>query len=164
MLEPDDESMAQAKPGLAKVRRSFESQPLMGFIGAQLTHLAPGECVIELPYREALSQHHGYFHGGVIGMLADNAGGFAGYTVMPDEASVLTVEYKINLMAPAVGEHMIAEGSVVRAGRNLVVTRAEVFVTQAGERRHCASMQQTLMTMHPAKDRGNETTRPDAGQ
>ena len=142
------------RPGVVKVRREFDAQPLMGFVGAELTHVSPGECVIELPYRDELSQHHGYFHGGVIGMLADNAGGFAGYSVMPEEASVLTVEYKINLMAPAVGERMIAEGSVVRAGRNLVVTRAEVYVLNKGERKHCASMQQTLMTMHPAKDRG----------
>ncbi|QID19691.1 PaaI family thioesterase [Nitrogeniibacter mangrovi] len=122
----------------------------MGFVGAVMTHLAPGECTIELPYREELSQHHGYFHGGVIGMLADNAAGFAGYTLMPDAASVLTVEYKINLLAPAAGERMIAEGSVVRAGRNLVITRAEVFVARGDERIHCATMQQTLMTMHPA--------------
>lgn len=141
-------------PGVAKVKREFDAQPLMHFLGAELTHVSPGECVIELPYRDELSQHHGYFHGGVIGMLADNAGGFAGYSVMPEEASVLTVEYKINLMAPAVGERMIAEGSVVRAGRNLVVTRAEVYVLNKGERKHCASMQQTLMTMHPAQDRG----------
>jgi len=141
-------------PGVAKVRREFDAQPLMSFLGAELTHVSPGECVIELPYRDELSQHHGYFHGGVVGMLADNAGGFAGYSLMPDAASVLTVEYKINLMAPAVGERMIAEGSVVRAGRNLVVTRAEVYVLNKGERKHCASMQQTLMTMHPAQDRG----------
>jgi uncharacterized protein (TIGR00369 family) len=153
-MDSTEQMLEATLPGLAKVRRSFDQQPLMAHLGVCMSHLAPGECVLELPYREVLSQHHGYFHGGVVGMLADNAGGFAGYTLMPDEASVLTVEYKINMMAPAVGERMIAEGSVLRVGRNLAVTRAEVFTLHQGGRRHCASMQQTLMTMHPAEDRG----------
>lgn len=138
-------------PGLEKVRRSFDAQPLMNHLGARLVSLAPGACTIELPFREVLAQHNGFFHGGVIGMLADNAGGFAGYTLMPDDAGVLTVEYKLNLMAPAIGELLVAEGEVVRAGRNLVVTRAEVFVERKAARIHCATMQQTLMTMRPAE-------------
>lgn len=132
----------------ARVQRSFGAQPLMDFIGARLVLVSAGACVIDLPYREELSQHDGFFHGGIIGTLADNAGGFAAYTLMPADAGVLTVEYKVNLMAPAKGDRLVAEGHVVRAGRNLIVARADVFLANEATRIHCATMQQTLMTMH----------------
>ncbi len=141
---------ASAVPGVDKVWRSFDAQPLMHHIGARLLSVAPGTCTIELPYREALSQQNGFFHGGIVGALADNAGGFAAYSLMPDDAGVLTVEYKLNLMAPAAGERLVAEGEVVRAGKTLTVTRVEVFVCRKDTRIHCATMQQTLMTMRPA--------------
>ncbi|MCB1958908.1 MAG: PaaI family thioesterase [Rhodocyclaceae bacterium] len=120
----------------------------MRFIGAALTRVGAGECCIDLPFRTELSQQNGFFHGGIVGALADNAGGYAGYTLMAADAGVLTVEYKLNLMAPAQGDRMVAEGQVLRAGRNLVVTRADVFVDGENGRIHCATMQQTLMTMH----------------
>ena len=132
----------------ARVQRSFDAQPLMAFIGARLMLVAPGACAIELPYRKELAQHDGFFHGGIIGTLADNAGGFAAFSLMPSDAGVLTVEYKVNLMAPAKGDRLVAEGHVVRAGRNLVVSRADVYVEDQAARIHCATMQQTLMTMH----------------
>lgn len=132
----------------ARIRAGFDAQPLMGFIGAALTAVAPGRCVIELPFRPELAQQNGFFHGGIVGTLADNAGGFAGYTLMAADAGVLTVEYKLNLMAPAQGERLIAEGQVLRAGRSLVVSRAEVYVLGPAGKTHCATMQQTLMTMH----------------
>lgn len=131
-----------------RVQESFRMQPLMAFIGAELVSVAPGRCVIRLPFRPELAQQNGFFHGGIVGALADNAGGFAAYALMPHDSGVLTVEYKLNLMAPAAGDVLVAEGEVVRAGRNLVVSRAEVHVEREGERVHCASMQQTLMTMH----------------
>lgn len=131
-----------------RVRDSFHMQPLMAFIGAELVSVEPGRCVIRLPFRPELAQQNGFFHGGVVGTLADNAGGFAAYALMPHDSGVLTVEYKLNLMAPAAGEVLVAEGDVVRAGRNLVVSRAEVYVERESSRIHCASMQQTLMTMH----------------
>lgn len=132
----------------ARVQRSFDAQPLMDFIGARLVLVSAGACVIELPFRAELAQHDGFFHGGIIGTLADNAGGFAAFTLMPADAGVLTVEYKVNLMAPAQGERLVAEGHVVRAGRNLIVAHADVFVETLAARIHCATMQQTLMTMH----------------
>ena len=132
----------------ARVRASFEAQPLMGFIGATLVSVEPGLCVIELPFRSELAQQNGFFHGGIVGTLADNAGGFAAYSLMAPEAGVLTVEYKLNLMAPAKGERLVAEGAVLRSGRNLVVSRAEVYVLGEAGKIHCATMQQTLMTMH----------------
>jgi uncharacterized protein (TIGR00369 family) len=135
-----------------RVRASFARQQLMRFIGAELGTVAPGRCEIRLPYREELSQQHGFFHGGVIGMIADSAGGYAAYTLMPGDASVLTVEYKMNLLAPGDGELLVADGHVLRAGRNLVISRAEVYVLKGGRESHCASMQQTLMTMHGRSD------------
>lgn len=132
----------------ARVRRSFARQAAMRLIGAEIAALAPGHCEIRLPYRPELSQQHGFFHGGVIGMIADSAGGYAAFTLMPADSSVLTVEYKMNLLAPGDGELLIADGQVLRAGRNLVISRAEVYVVKDGGEVHCATMQQTLMTMH----------------
>jgi uncharacterized protein (TIGR00369 family) len=132
----------------ARVRRSFARQQAMRLIGAEIAQLAPGHCEIRLPYRRELSQQHGFFHGGVIGMIADSAGGYAAFTLMPADASVLTVEYKMNLLAPGDGDLLIADGQVLRAGRNLVISRAEVYAVKGGGEVHCASMQQTLMTMH----------------
>jgi uncharacterized protein (TIGR00369 family) len=131
-----------------RVRASFARQQAMRLIGAEIGVLAPGHCEIRLPYRSELSQQHGFFHGGVIGMIADSAGGYAAFTLMPADSSVLTVEYKMNLLAPGDGELLIADGQVLRAGRNLVISRAEVYAVKGGGEVHCATMQQTLMTMH----------------
>lgn len=135
-----------------KVRASFARQKIMAHIGAELGEVRPGHCEIRLPYRPEITQQHGYFHGGVIGTIADSAGGYAGYTLMPADASVLTVEYKLNILAPGEGELLIAEGRVIKAGRTLVITRAEVYAERNGRRNHCATMQQTLMTMHGRAD------------
>ena len=135
-----------------RVRVSFERQQIMAWIGASLTHLAPGQCEITLPHKPELTQQHGYFHGGIIGTIGDTAGGYAAYTLMPHDASVLTVEYKMNIMATGDGERLIARGEVIRAGRTLVVARADVFAVKAGKETHCASLLQTLMTMHGKAD------------
>jgi uncharacterized protein (TIGR00369 family) len=135
-----------------RVRASFERQRVMAWIGAKLTHLAPGQCEITLPHKAELTQQHGYIHGGIIGTIGDTAAGYAAYTLMPHDASVLTVEYKMNIMAPADGELLIARGEVIRAGRSLVVARADVFAVKAGKETHCASLLQTLMTLHGKPD------------
>jgi uncharacterized protein (TIGR00369 family) len=136
----------------ARLRASFARQRLMPFIGAELGELAPGRCEIRLPYRPELTQQHGYFHAGIVATVVDNAGGFAGFSLMPADASVLSVEFKLNLLAPADGELLIAEGWVVKPGRNLVITRGEVYIVKGGSTTHCATMQQTLMTMHGKPD------------
>ena len=136
----------------ARVRTSFDRQRVMTWIGATLTHLAPGQCEITLPLRPELTQQHGYIHGGIIGTIGDNAAGYAGYTLMPHDASVLTVEYKMNIMAPGDGDRLIARGEVIRAGRSLVVARADVFAVKAGKETLCATLLQTLMTMHGKAD------------
>jgi len=135
-----------------RVRKSFERQQVMAWIGAGLTHLAPGQCEITLPHKPQLTQQHGYIHGGIIGTIGDTAAGYAAYTLMPHDASVLTVEYKMNIMAPGDGELLIARGEVIRAGRTLVVARADVFAVKAGRETQCACLLQTLMTMHGKPD------------
>ena len=128
-----------------RVRKSFDAQGIMDHIGATLTLIEPGVCEIELPYSDAVSQQHGFFHGGVIGTIADSAGGYAAFGLMDAEDGILTVEYKLNLMAPADGALLVARGQVVRAGRTLTVARAEVGVVKNGVEVACAAMQQTLM-------------------
>ena len=135
-----------------RVRSSFARQKVMSLLGATLTRLAPGECEIELPFKPQLTQQHGYFHGGIIGTIADSAGGYAGLTLMPADSSVLTVEYKINLLAPGDGELLIARGRVLKAGRTLVVTRIDAIAVKGGRETLCATLLQTLMTMHGKPD------------
>ncbi|HET7729586.1 MAG TPA: PaaI family thioesterase [Usitatibacter sp.] len=119
----------------------------MAHLGAILGSVAPGRVEISLPFRPELSQQHGFFHAGVIATIADSAGGYAGFTLFPPEAGVLTVEFKINLMAAADGERAIAVGEVVRSGRTLTVCRLDAFVEKDGRRTHCATGMQTLMSI-----------------
>jgi uncharacterized protein (TIGR00369 family) len=140
-------------PGFAaRVRESFARQRIMAFLGAELARIEAGYCEIELPFKDELCQQHGFFHGGVIGTIADSAGGYAGFSLMPEGASVLTVEYKLNLVAPADGECLVARGRVIKPGRTLVVSRADVTVRKNDRETLCATLLQTLMTMHGRKD------------
>jgi uncharacterized protein (TIGR00369 family) len=132
----------------ATVRASFARQRVMGLIGAEMGALAPGHCEIRLPFRADLTQQNGYFHAGITATIVDSAGGYAGLTLMPPGADVLTVEFKLNLLAPAAGDLLVAEGEVLKSGRNLVIARGEVYTLRDGRATHCATMQQTLMTMH----------------
>jgi uncharacterized protein (TIGR00369 family) len=136
-----------------RVRESFSRQGAMRLIGAEIVDVAPGYCAIALVPRSDLGQQHGYVHAGIVAAIADSAGGYAGFTLFPAEASVLTVEYKLNLLAPAAGERIVAEGFVVKPGRTLAVTRGEVHAEARGKRTLVALMQQTLMVMHGKADR-----------
>ncbi|MGE5338744.1 MAG: PaaI family thioesterase [Gemmatimonadota bacterium] len=136
----------------ARVRASFNRQAAMGLIGAQLAMVEPGRVTIELPVRDDLGQQHGFVHGGIVGMIADSAGGYAAFTLMPADASVLTVEYKLNMLAPAQGERLIAVGSVLKPGRTLSIVRADVYALAGGKETLIAAMQQTLMVMHGMSD------------
>ncbi len=129
----------------------------MTSLGAELTSVSPGTVEIQIPYDKALTQQHGFFHGGVVGTIADNAGGYASFTLMSAEDSILTVEYKLNLMAPASGERLIARGEVVRPGRTLTISRADVFVVLHGAEVLCATMQGTFMTLENMPDEPVET-------
>ncbi|AXQ93338.1 PaaI family thioesterase [Cereibacter sphaeroides] len=132
---------------LDRVRASFARQAAMDLIRATLPLVEPGRTEIHLPHWDGIEQQHGFIHGGVVGMIADSAAGYAAMTLVPADASVLTVEYKMNLMAPADGHGLIARGEVVRAGRTLIVTRAEVVALRDGAEQACALMQQTIMVM-----------------
>ncbi len=131
-----------------RVRASYARQHAMTLIQATLPVVEHGRTEIHLPHWSGVEQQHGFVHGGVVGMIADSAGGYAAMTMVPASASVLTVEYKMNLVAPADGETLIARGQVVRPGRTLIVTQAEVFSVKDGHETLCALMQQTIMVMH----------------
>jgi uncharacterized protein (TIGR00369 family) len=137
----------------ARVRASFARQSVMAFIGAKLVRVEPGLVSIELPYRRELCQQHGYFHAGITSTIADSAGGYAGFTLFRTDDSVLTVEYKINLLAPADGEKLIATGRVVKPGRTLTICHLEVISVKAGEETLCAIGQQTLICLKETADR-----------
>ena len=140
---------APADPNFAvRIRASFGRQKAMGLIGASLTVVEPGQVEVALPYRDDLTQQKGFIHGGIIGMIADTACGYAAYSLMPADCSLVTVEYKINILAPARAS-LVARGEVVRAGRTLTVTRGEVY---SEDGKHVASMQQTLMMLAGTPD------------
>lgn len=130
-----------------RVRESFARQGIMTHIGAELGRVEPGYCEIRLPFQQTLTQQHGFFHGGVTTTIADSACGYAAFTLMPADASVLTIEYKVNFLAPARGEQLLARGHVVKPGRNIIVSQSEVTVIKGDGLRVCASMTGTMMVM-----------------
>ena len=136
-----------------RVRDSFVRQNAMALIQATLPVVEHGLTEIHLPHWSGIEQQHGFVHGGVVGMIADSAAGYAAMTMVCPAASVLTVEYKMNLVAPANGEKLIARGKVVRPGRTLIVTQAEVFALKDGQEKLCALMQQTIMVMHGKEEK-----------
>ena len=130
----------------ATVRRSFERQNFMKHIGAEMTEVWPGYVVIEMPVRPEQTQHHGYVHAGATTSIADVAGGFAAATLNPPGSSVLTVEFKVSLVAPAGGERLRAVARVLKPGRRITTCDVDVFGVQAdGSERICAKMLQTMM-------------------
>ncbi len=144
--------IAKDREFASRVRASFARQGAMKLIGAELTELAAGYCAISLVPRPETSQQHGYVHAGIVAALVDTAGGYAGFTLFPADSSVLTVEFKLNLLAPAEGDRLVAEGFVVKPGRTLAITRGEVHAEKGGQRTLVALMQQTLMVMHGKQD------------
>jgi len=135
-----------------RVRESFGRQGAMRLLGARLAIVEPGRVDIELPYREELSQQHGFFHAGITSTVADSAGGYAGYTLFPADSSVLTVEFKINLVAPADGDRLIATGRVKKPGRTLTICEFEVLVFKGARSKACALGLQTLMCVQSRAD------------
>ena len=131
----------------SEVRASFGAQGLMRVLGVEMTTLALDHCRLEMVFTDAVSQQMGFFHGGAIGALADSAGGYAALTRLPLGSEIVSVEYKINFLRPAAGSRLIAEGTVLRAGRSLVVVRVDVEVESGGRRVLCAASQQSLMAV-----------------
>lgn len=129
-----------------RVQASLARQGMMQHLGVRLLSVAPGEVTLAVPYSDRVTQQQGGFHGGAMGALADIAGGYAALTVAPPEMEVTTVEYKINFLAAFQSGELHATGRVVRAGKRLIVTTAEVtHVGADGKRSDCAVMQQTLV-------------------
>ncbi|MGE0152494.1 MAG: PaaI family thioesterase [Reyranellaceae bacterium] len=136
-----------------RVRDSFNRQNAMGFIGARLTKVEPGHVEIELPYRDELTQQHKFFHGGITTMIADSAAGYAAYSVFPAGSSVLTVEFKMSLLAPAAGEKLVATGKVVKPGRTLTLCDVEVHALKDGKSTLVLKGLETLFCLHDRPDR-----------
>ena len=136
-----------------RVRDSFDRQRVMDHLGARLVRVGPGTVEIEIARRDELTQQHGFVHAGIVSTVLDSACGYAAFSLMDAEAGVLTVEYKVNLLAPADGDLVVARGEVVRPGRTLTVCRGEAFVRAAdGTERAVAAMQATIMAIHGRTD------------
>ena len=140
-MQPSDPNFEQ------RVRASFDKQRLMQTIGARVDVVAPGRVELRLPFREDLTQQHGFLHAGTIAAVADSACGYAALTLMPADAAVLSIEFKVNMLAPAKGEAIVARGEVIRAGRTVTVCRADVVSITNGEEKLVAAMQGTMMVV-----------------
>jgi uncharacterized protein (TIGR00369 family) len=130
-----------------RVRASFARQRAMQTIGARIVRVDPGEVELELPFRDDLTQQHGFLHAGIVTALVDSACGYAALSLMDREAAVLSVEYKVNLLAPAVGDRMRAVGRVIKSGRTLVVCTGEVIAVAGDSESVVTVMQATMMAV-----------------
>lgn len=151
-LTPDTPFEPRTADYAERIAASFARQSFMRTLGADLGKVAPGFCEMRLPFREDLCQQHGYLHAGVTTTLADNACGYAAQSLMGAEDSVLSVEFKINLLAPGAGDLFIARGVVEKPGRSLMITRAEVVGVTKGKEKTIGLMQATMMVMSGLKE------------
>jgi uncharacterized protein (TIGR00369 family) len=140
-FEPQDPDFAE------RVRASFARQGAMATIGAALGEIAPGRVVLELSWQEGLTQQHGFLHAGIVATALDSACGYAGSTLMPADAGILTIEFKINLLAPAQGTRFRMEGTVLKPGRTITVAEGRAWALHEGREKLVATMGATLMTI-----------------
>jgi uncharacterized protein (TIGR00369 family) len=136
----------------AKVRASFDRQTFMKTIGAKLVALSPGRCEVELPFRPDLCQQNGYLHGGLVTTIAANAAGYAAFSLMPPNSSVLGTEYKINLLNPGAGERFVAVGEVLKPGKLLSVVECDIHAVKDGKKKLIARMLATMMCLEGVPD------------
>jgi uncharacterized protein (TIGR00369 family) len=141
VFQPADEAYAD------RVRASFARQSAMETIGARLAEVAPGRVVIEMDWAKGLTQQHGFLHAGMVATALDSACGYAGFSLMQPDAAVLTIEYKINLMAPAKGQRFRMVGQVVKPGRTITVAHGEAIAIDQGREKCVATMTATLMAL-----------------
>jgi len=141
--------MTLQNPAFAEeIRRSFAQQAVMNLIGAELSRVEAGLIEINLPYRSDLTQQNGYLHAGIVTTIVDSACGYAAYTLMPEGADVLSVEFKMNMLRPARGQKFVARAEVIKPGRTLTVARGDVFgVDEAGKEELIATMLATLICL-----------------
>ena len=140
-MKPQDPEFA------SRVRASFGNQKLMTTLGARLEKVEPGAVDIRLPYRDDLTQQNGFLHAGAIAAVADSACGYAALSLMPAGADVLSIEFKINMLSPAQGEAIVARGEVIRAGKRVMVCRADVYSITGATEKLVAAMQGTMMVV-----------------
>ena len=141
-----------------RVKDSFQKQTIMSTIGASIVSVEPGEVVISLPFREGISQQDGFVHAGVITTIVDSACGYAAMTLMPEEARVLTIEFKNNFASPAIGDEFIARGVVKKPGNTIMITTGEVHAytgnaednNEQDKGKLVALMQASMMVIHPS--------------
>ena len=145
-FEPSDPDFAE------RIRTSFSRQRVMSTLGASLTRVEPGLVEIALPYREDLTQQHAFVHAGITTTIADSAGGYAAYTLMPKASSILTVEFKVNLLAPARGERFLARGRVVKPGKRITVCEIEVTAFSDRGQETCLFGMQTTLCLPETPD------------
>jgi uncharacterized protein (TIGR00369 family) len=145
-FEPQDQNYE------SRVRESFARQRVMHTLGASLTLVEPGVVEIELPYRADLTQQHGFIHAGVVASVLDSACGYAAYSLMPADAAVLSIEFKVNLLAPAKGESIKARAEVKRAGQTVTVCVADAFAIADGQSKVVATMLATMMCIRGRSD------------
>ena len=136
----------------AKVRESFGKQTAMQSLGAVISRVKPGEVEIEMPYRADFTQQHGFVHGGIVTAIVDSACGYAALSLSAPETAVLTVEYKVNFLAPAQGDRLLARGEVVRPGSTVTVCKGDVLAYDGGDEKLVASMLTTMMLMPNRSD------------
>ncbi len=130
-----------------QVLDSFTQQLIMQTLQAKLLSVEAGEVSIELPFQENLTQQHGYIHAGIIATIMDSACGYAAFSLMPAGAEVLSIEFKINLLSPAVGEKFVASAKVIRPGKNIMVTEGKFYAQSSAQTKLIASMTATMMCL-----------------
>jgi uncharacterized protein (TIGR00369 family) len=142
-------------PLRARIAESFARQKIMATLGARLTHVAPGAVTIEMLFAEHLTQQHGFLHAGAVATLADSACGYAALTMMPEGSAIVSIEFKVNLLSPSVGERFVAQGRLIRGGKTISVVSGDVHAFDAsGAAKHVATMTGTMMRVEP---RGGQT-------
>lgn len=137
----------QDKDYRTRVQQSFDRQQAMKTLGITLENIEPGRIDLAMPYREAFTQQHGFVHAGILSTAMDSACGYAAFSLMPKEAAVLSIEYKINLLAPAQGEFFRITGQVLKPGRTIIVCQSEVFASLKGKEKLVAQMTGTMMAV-----------------
>jgi len=137
---------------VARVNDSFGRQKFMGLLNAKLHKVEAGYCEIHVPYRLELTQQHSFFHAGIVGTVADNAAGYAAFSLMEKASTILAVEFKLNLISPADGELLIGKGYVLKYGKTLTICRSDVFILKGGAEKLCAASQSTMMELRDKHD------------
>lgn len=136
----------------ARTRASFGRQAMMKTLGVEMAAVGPGTCELVMPFNPAFTQQHGFLHAGAVTTVADSAAGYAAYSLMPADASVLSIEFKQNLLSPAIGDTLICRAEVVRAGKTITVVDCRAFMVNQGREKLVGMMVATMMCMHGRSD------------